>query len=178
MSGDEVKDPIHAVRLLNATLSPDARTASLALSLLMLDPVTEAYLSIEADSDDQRRTDEPFPYLVPGTRIFINTAVARDLRADVLTAAAVLAASGSTSMSTGAALLRKLLTTVKVLDEESFDLFGVVATASARRGGRPALWDEIVAAYDGNTRDLRERLGDLVRRGVLTIHPDGWTVTS
>src|SRR5690242_11699631 len=109
MARTEAEDPVAAIRLLNSALQPDAATASHALSLLMLEPQTEAYLSIEAANDGQSAPDEPFPYLVPGTRIFINSAVARDLRADVLTAAAVWAASGSTSLSTGAALLRKLL---------------------------------------------------------------------
>lgn len=177
MSDTEADDPVAAIRLLNPALNPDAPTASHALSLLMLEPQTEAYLSIDTDGDATPSADEPFPYLVPGTRIFINSAVARDLRADALTAAAVWAASGSTSLSTGAALLRKLLTTVKLLDEQSHDLALVVTTASARRGGRPATWDDIVTAYDGNTSELRERLSKLARRKVLAEHPDGWTVT-
>jgi hypothetical protein len=177
MARTEAEDPVAAIRLLNPALQPEAATASHALSLLMLEPQTEAYLRVEAANDDQPAPDEPFPYLVPGTRIFINSAVARDLRADVLTAAAVWAASGSTSLSTGAALLRKLLATVKLLDEESFDLFLVVTTASARRGGRPATWADIVATYDGNADGLQERLGKLVRRKVLADSPDGWTVT-
>jgi hypothetical protein len=177
MPDNEAEDPIAAIRLLNPALNPDAETASHALSLLMLEPQTEAYLSVEAAGDVLASTDEPFPYLVPGTRIFVNSAVARDLRADALTAAAVWAASGSTSLSTGAALLRKILATIKLLDEESHDLVLVVTSASARRGGRPATWDDIAAAYDGNTSELRERLGKLVRRKVLADHPDGWTVT-
>lgn len=164
-----------AVRVLNPLLDPDVETASRALSLMMLEVGTEAYLSVESEGP-LTSTDEPFPYLIPKTRIFINTAVARDLRADALTAFAVWAASGSASLSTGAALLRKIQATAKLLDDTSLDLFVVVTTASSRKGGRPATWVDVVAAYDGNTSGLKDSLGKLVRRNVLVRHPDGWTV--
>ena len=169
----ETTDAAQAIGLLHPGLAVIDDVAIVALSLMLSEPATEPYLEI---ADPPEETDEPLAYLVRGTRIFINSTSARDLRADVLTALAVWAASGSTSLSTGAALLRKVTATVKVLDEPSRDLFVVVAVASAARGGRPATWGDVVNAYDDRAAGLEHRLERLVRRDVLARHPDGWTV--
>lgn len=144
--------PVAALRTLNPAAYCDGATAVRALSLLLLEPTTERYLRVDESPDRRLRGSAASPSTrtalqaigprwddareaatrlrTPHSRVFVNRAVAKNLRGDVLTALAVWAATQSVSLSTGLALLCKLLRTIKLLDEASLDLVLVVTAAA------------------------------------------------
>lgn len=170
-------DPAGALEALTSAPRVDDQLAIRAVSLLLVDPASSAFLLVEEEVlDDAEPAATPLQYLVPHTRIFVNRAIARDLRGDVAVALAAWAATQSVSVATCLALLRRAVQAVKILDEASLDLIVVVASASAARAGDAATWADLASAYDGRTDDLRKRLDELVERKILLHVALGWQV--
>jgi hypothetical protein len=115
-------------------------------------------------------------YLVPRTRIFINRRRAKELRGDVYAAAAVWAVSQSVTWSAAVPIFRKLVHTLRVLDDRELDVLAVIAGVSAR-DGQPVATERILAAYEGNDPGVQPILSRMKDQGVIAQEAAGWVVT-
>ncbi len=164
------------VRVLGAANAGSGATRE-ALSVLMSDPVTRGFLRVETSLGDDAN-GESMSYLVPRTRVFINRERAKDLRGDVYATGAVWALSQSLTWSAAVAVFRKLVHTVKLLDDAELDVLAIVAGIGASSGDvAPVPTERILAAYDDGRPGLDGLLERMRARGVLQRDSAGWLVT-
>lgn len=158
-------------RLVPYRVGPEV--AERALSILITDPSTAAYLRSEPDGTELGEDGRP-KYFVRRTRVFIDLRSAKELRGDVYAAIAVWIATHSASLATGVALFRKLVRTVRLLSDEELDLAVIVAAVGATHHGTPVPRAAIVAACDGVEDGLDTRLASMTQRGILIKDSAGW----
>ncbi len=155
-------DTVRALRATNA----GSGAAREALSVLMTDPATRGFLRVETSLGDDGN-GESMSYLVPRTRVFINRERAKDLRGDVYATGAVWALSQSLTWSAAVAVFRKLVQTVKLLDDAELDVLAVIAVIGASSGDvAPVPTERILAAYD----DGRPGLDALLELALIVQH--------
>jgi hypothetical protein len=142
------------------------------LGLLLSVSATRPFLRV--DPSRPTEAEAPLSYLVAGSRIFVNTKKARDLRGDLYAALAVWVLSHSLTWTAGVALFRKGAETLKLLDGDEREIVGALLKVSSARQAATVPVADLAAAMGTDSAALQDRLEAMAERGVLGVRDGGW----
>jgi hypothetical protein len=141
-----------------------------AVSILFALPETQGVLRVDGDQA------AGLNQFVPGTRIFFNAPRAKEIGWDVITAASVFAATGSTTLTTAVGIAQRAVRTFKLLDEDEMDVVLVMRGLCGSRD--PAFttitFEQLKGVYEGTQARPANRLRSLEKKGVLVRTDTGW----